>query len=317
MSNTIAVTGATGFIGSAVTRTLDAAGWSIRILARSPAKAALLSGYVNEQVQGSLDDMRSLRKLMQGAYAVVHCAGVVRGATQAQFDAVNVDGVGKIVSVVKEQSCPPRILALSSLAAREPALSHYAVSKRNGEELLAEQARELEWIALRPPAVYGPGDREILPLFRWIGRGIAPILGSGESRFSMIHVDDLAAAVKEWLHRGACDSGVFELHDGRNGGYTWEDVINIASDLCDRKVLSVTVPATALLPLAACNRLCGLLFGYAPMLTPGKLRELKHANWVCDNSAFTRATGWTPEIDLEDGLRRLPGWSGFGALSKP
>lgn len=202
---------------------------------------------------------------------------------------------------------------LSSLAAREPGLSAYAASKRKGEEILRQQAKELEWSALRPPAVYGPGDRELLPLFRTMGKGFAPIVAAKGARFSMLHVSDLAAAVRQWLSRDRCNNGVYELDDGHPGGYSWPELLTLVSTLCGKKVRPISVPTALVRIPAGANWLAGLLFGYLPMLTPGKLRELTHPDWVCDNQAFTAETGWKPMISLEEGLRSMPGWAGFKA----
>ena len=95
--------------------------------------------------------------------AVVHCAGVVRGATRGDFESVNVSGVAALATISSEQQPPPRFLSLSSLAAREPSLSYYAASKREGERALAQTAGDMQWAVLRPPAVYGKGDKELLP----------------------------------------------------------------------------------------------------------------------------------------------------------
>jgi nucleoside-diphosphate-sugar epimerase len=212
--------------------------------------------------------------------------------------------VARLVQVATEQHRVPRFLLISSLAAREPHLSPYAASKRQGEDVLAKGAGEMVWAALRPPAVYGPGDTELLPLFRWMGRGIAPVLGSRNARFSLLYVEDLAQAVLKWLDSGSSEQQPFELHDGHPEGYTWRDVVYTASRFYGRSVLRVRVPVFILQLLAALNMIGAGVIGYAPMLTFGKIREFRHPNWVCDNTELSRQTGWTPRISLEEGLRR-------------
>jgi nucleoside-diphosphate-sugar epimerase len=304
----IALTGATGFIGGRLVWLLCSAGWPVRVLVRSPARTGWPADLGLQQVSGSLEEPDSLQRLVAGAYAVVHCAGVVRGITRAQFNRVNVDGLMRLVQAAVKQQPLPRFLLLSSLAAREPALSPYAASKRQGEQVLAAAARNMPWAAFRPPAVYGPGERELLPLFQWMGRGIALVLGPKNARFSLLYVDDLAAAIQAWLNRPQCAQGVFELHDGHTGGYSWDDVVNIAATLCARHIRRIPVPAVPLYLLAALSVLLAPLGGYAPMLTPAKLRELRHPDWVCDNRALNFATGWAPQVALAEGLRRTLGW---------
>jgi len=234
----------------------------------------------------------------------VHCAGAVRGASQAYFNRVNVDGVARLVQAATEQHQLPRFLLISSLAAREPYISSYAASKRQGEEALAAGAGQMDWTSFRPPAVYGPGDKELLPLFRWIGRGIAPILGHADARFSLLYVEDLAGAIVKWLDYGRGTGQYFELHDGRHGGYTWHDVIETVARFYGKTPYRLQVPIALLQLLARLNLTMAQLLGYAPMLTPGKVRELRHHNWVCDNHALSSKIGWSPRISLEEGLRR-------------
>jgi nucleoside-diphosphate-sugar epimerase len=297
MSRTIALTGATGFIGGALARRLETIGWPASFNAR-------YVGTATQWIEGDLGDPNSLRRLVNDVYAVVHCAGAVRGASRAQFDGVNVDGVARLVQAAREQHQMPRFLLISSLAAREPHLSPYAASKRRGEEILASAAGDMNWTVLRPSAVYGPGDKELLPLFRWIGRGIAPILGSRGARFSLLYVEDLAEAMVQWLNSETNERRAFELHDGHPEGYAWHDVIDTIARLYDRHVFRIQVPVSILRLLAGLNLGAAQIFGYAPMFTPGKVRELSHLNWVCDNDALAREIGWTPRISLAEGLQR-------------
>jgi len=304
-TGTIALTGATGFVGAALVRRLAAAGHEIRALMRPASIHKRPSELSARWIEGDLHDMESLRRLVEGADAVIHCAGAVRGATREQFDRVNVDGVSRMVQAAIQQKIAPRFLLISSLAAREPQLSWYAASKRQGEEVLAGQSGRLPWTVYRPCAVYGPGDREMLPVFRWMAKGIAPVLGDGSSRFSLIHVNDLAEAVVQWLDCDCCQSGIYELHDGHPYGYSWHEVIDAVKQLRAGYIVPIKVPSTLVGLVAASNLLLAGIFGYAPMLTPGKVRELYHADWICDNTALQAAVGWSPRTRLAEGLRQI------------
>jgi nucleoside-diphosphate-sugar epimerase len=287
---------------------LHDAGFAVRILARSPQRARALDACVDELVQGDLHDRSALARLVDGAAAVVHCAGAVRGATQADFDRINVQGVANLVGAMA--GGPTRLLSLSSLAAREPSLSFYAMSKYRGEQVLKEQAGGMSWMALRPPAVYGPGDRELLPLFRLMAKGIAPVPGSPEARFSMLYVEDIAALTVAWLRQEKPATGVFALDDGTPGGYNWRAVADIVAQLCRRRVRLLRVPSLVMDVPAWINRGLARVAGYAPMLTPEKLCELRHPDWVCDNAALRRVLAWQPRYRLADGLASTPGWCG-------
>jgi 2-alkyl-3-oxoalkanoate reductase len=304
-TGTIALTGATGFVGAAVARRLTATGREIRALVRPASIHKRPSELSAKWIEGDLHDVESLGRLVEGADAVIHCAGAVRGATRAQFDRVNVDGVSRMVQAAIHQKPAPRFLLISSLAAREPKLSYYAASKRLGEAVLAEQSGRLPWTIYRPCAVYGPGDREMMPVLHWMAKGIAPVLGDGSGRFSLIHVNDLAEAVVQWLDCDCCQSDAYELHDGHPGGYSWHDVIDTITQLRAKFIVRIKVPLALVGLVASSNLLLARIFGYAPMLTPGKVRELYHADWICDNTALQAAVGWSPRIRLTEGLRQI------------
>jgi len=308
MADTIAITGATGFVGATVARRLTAAGYRIQGLIRSGSLHKCPADNACRWVAGDLGDMSSLQRLVKGVSAVIHCAGAVRGATRDHFESVNADGFARLVNAAVKQRPMPRLLLISSLAAREPQLSHYAASKRQGERVLDDQPQQLFWTIYRPCAVYGPGDREMLPLFRWMAKGIAPVLGSGSNRFSLIYVDDLADAVLKWLDHDCCHSGTYELHDGHPGGYSWHDTIDAVKKFRNKAVLRLKIPLALVKVVAKLNLLTARAIGYAPMLTPGKLSELSHPDWVCDNGELQSATGWSPQILLPEGLRLTLGW---------
>ena len=307
MLATVALTGATGFIGRTLVRRLQSAGLRVRALVRPTSVAPLPAGV--ERVLGSLQDTESLGRLVRGAQAVVHCAGAVRGASAGDFDPVNVEGVARLACATLAAPAPPTIVHLSSLAARHPELSAYAASKRAGEQALCTTPA---WTVLRPPAVYGPGDRELLPLLRWMARGIAPMVGPRRGRFSLIYVDDLAEAVTRLVLIGGTGR-VFELDDGQPSGYAMDDVVAAAERYRGRAIVRVSVPASLLGGLAWLNVLGARIRGRAPMLTPGKVREILHPEWTCDNTALADATGWRPRIRLDEGLRRTLGGPAAGA----
>lgn len=300
----VALTGATGFIGGVLAEWLVRSGWRVRALVRSLPRARFLHQLGAELIQGDLADSEALHSLLVGVKAVVHCAGAVRGIDFADFARVNVAGTERIAALAARMDPPPLFVALSSLAAREPHLSPYAASKREGEAVLERFADTMPVTILRPPAVYGPGDREMLPLLLLMMRGIAPVLGSPQARFSMLYVDDLSSAIERCLVAGDVGRGVLALHDGRVGGYTWDAVVEIATRVRGKPIRRLAVPRGLLNALATISRRWGSLTGTPPMLTPGKVRELTHPDWVCDNTEASRALAWAPRVEFAEGLRR-------------
>jgi nucleoside-diphosphate-sugar epimerase len=309
MRGVVALTGATGFIGSAIARKLVKEGWRVRALIRAPSRRACLEGISIQWVHGTLEDIEHIESLVGDANAVIHCAGTLRGITDADFHAVNVQAVSRLAQIVALRSPAPRFLLISSLAAREPNLSAYAASKRMGEIALSQMARGSAWTVLRPPAVYGPGDRALLPLFRLMQHGIAPLLGRTDARFSLLYVEDLAEAVVKWLVSESRESRVFELDDGHPGGYSWCEVAESFERVRGKPAFRFHVSELPMNVTAKLNQIAASVMGYAPMFTPGKVREIRHPDWVCDNSMFREAANWTPTVRLEEGLRAtLASW---------
>ncbi|HEU4855519.1 MAG TPA: NAD(P)-dependent oxidoreductase [Nitrosospira sp.] len=299
MPGSVAVTGATGFIGGALVRALIKEGWKVRALTRRPQPDTESTQWI----EGDLDNPEALRNLVKDVSAVVHCAGQVRGKSLEDFVHTNVEGTHNLVRASIQHDYPPRFLFISSLAARQPELSWYAKSKHIAEQLLINHSHVMPCAVFRPTAVYGPGDKEMSPLFRATRHGILPMVGQAAMRFGLLHVDDLIAAILCWLSTGVPIKGIYELDDGRPGGYDCRCVALIAQQVWKRQVHCVFLPAPLVSLIANINLWSARLLGYSPMLTPGKVRELRHADWVCDITPLTQALPhWQPRIRLNDAL---------------
>ncbi|TDO07735.1 MULTISPECIES: NAD-dependent epimerase/dehydratase family protein [Halomonas] len=309
---TIAITGATGFIGATLCNALLMRGYRVRALTRRapPFEAPHLTW-----IRGALDERAGLDALVAQADAVVHCAGSVRGASLGEFMAANVDGTLNLHEAVRRSSCA-RLLMLSSLAARHPALSWYARSKHEAEQRLMAAAAGPAITLFRPTAVFGPGDRELRPLLEALMRGVLPVTGTRQARLSFLHVFDLIEAILRWLDVEHAGPGPFELHDGRRQGYTWAQIAAIGASARGAPVRCLPVPAFMLRMLAWANLMLARCSGRAPMLTPGKVRELRHRDWTCNNAALTHEVGWQPHITFADALKERRLWAGSATSSR-
>ena len=307
MKAPVAVTGASGFVGRAVVRRLVETGWPVRVLVRRRAPGLEHAAVV--PVQGSLEDEASLQRLVAGATAVVHCAGVVAAPSAAAFSEVNVLGSARLFAAAAGAATRPRILLLSSLAAREPRLSAYAHSKGAAEKILWQIVDQgIEACALRPPAVYGPGDQATLPIFRQLRGGLLFVPAVTDARFSLLYVHDLADAVAYLLATAAWRPSALELDDGQEGGYRWADLAEIAGRQLGRRVRTIAIPRSILWPLAAIGGLGGAALGRAPRLSPGKLRELFHGDWVARPSQPSPLQGWSPRTTFARGFEQTLAW---------
>ena len=255
-----------------------------------------------EQIPVGLTDVEGLTDIMAACDAVIYCAGSVRGRGPDDFSNANIDGVRSMLEALEGTPAAPPLLLLSSLVATRPQLSDYAFSKHAGEQLLLDSP-SLAWSILRPPAVYGPGDKEMLPVLKMARRGLLAHAGPADQHLSLLHVDDLARAALAWLASWQqCQHQTYAIDDGRPGGYDWPAIGEAVSD---GKYHSIKIPRLILDIAARSNLVAAKLLNYQPMLTPGKVRELTQTDWLGDNSGFSAATGWKPQLDLPTGAQKL------------
>jgi len=282
----LAITGATGFVGRRVLALAGAAGRPVRALARRPQPAQ--AGV--EWVIGDLDDDAALARLCEGAGAVLHIAGVVNAPDAAGFMAGNQRGTANVLAAA---AGVPRFVHVSSLAAREPALSLYGESKAAADALVMAAGRN--HIIVRPPGVYGPGDAEMRDLFRAGARGLGLAPGPANARISLIYVDDLARALLA-LAGGGPTGEILEIDDGTgaSGGYSHAGFARAIGAALGRGVIVLPVPAWLLQGLAG--------LGIIPKLTPDRARYLVHPDWVARGGNARLAGLWAPQLALPDGL---------------
>lgn len=302
----VAVTGATGFIGRHLVPALAQAGWQVRVLLRRDPVVPEWHGVPLEVVPGSLRDADALERLVEGASAVIHVAGLIKAATRAEFDAVNREGSAQLATITQRLAPDAHFLHVSTIAAREPALSDYAASKRAGEEAV-QAILGTRATVLRPPPVYGPGDRETLLFFQIAAGRWVPLLGTRESRAAMIHVGDLVQLLA--LLAGTEPQGrVLTAADARPSGYGWDEVLGTAAQAVGNRQPRFVQAPYALLRLVALLGDLGRLFGSANMLNSQKLRELRHPDWSVRDTEWAQAPGWTPRFTLENGFADAVRW---------
>jgi nucleoside-diphosphate-sugar epimerase len=271
-----AVTGATGFLGRHLVRALAEAGFEVRCLMRRDPVHPLWRDIEPQVVLGSLSDHEALDRLCDGADVIIHCAGLIKARDRAEFDAVNLDGAVAVAEAAIRKAPNARFLLISSLVAREPQLSHYAGSKRAGEEAVAKLLGD-RLTVVRPPAIYGPGDIETFALFK--AAATAPLLPVFDSnaRIALVHVEDAAAQITA-LAGDEKPGALATLCDENLAGYSWVELMEAASAAVGRKPALVKLPGGVV-------KLVGMLGSLAAkgsnaaMLTSEKAREILHPDW--------------------------------------
>jgi nucleoside-diphosphate-sugar epimerase len=260
-----------------------------------------------EVVLGDLDDLPALHRLVEGADAIIHVAGVVKARHAAEFHKVNVEGTRHLATALAAASPELRVIHVSSLAAREPGLSPYCASKRGGEAAIAALPNPERLTILRPPAVYGPGDPEIFPMFKAAALGLCAYPAARQSRASLIHGADLAAAIVAAIAAPLPDP-LYELDDGHPGGYDWAEIGAALSAALGRKVRMVRVPRPALAAIAAGVEVHRRVAGSLTALSLAKVPELYHRDWAARGPRLEARTGWKPVFDITKGFADTLAW---------
>ena len=306
MTRIIALTGGSGFVGRRLIPRLAETGVTIRLLARDPGRLGEQANGA-QVIHGDLVNPDALDELVSGTDAVIHMAGAIAAPDRATFDRVNVEGTATIAAIAARHGVG-RFVHLSSMAARQPDLSDYGASKHAGETALMEHAADMSWVILRPPAVYGPGDKATLPLVTQLIRRHAILPGAVSNRTSLIHVDDLADALILLAANDSPHGTTHELDDGKSQGYSWAELGQIAGRAEGISVNVHHLPKPVMMAVAHCASAVAWITGKPAILTPGKVRELYHPDWVARHDLLAESCSWRPGIDFTEGVASTLEW---------
>jgi len=194
-----------------------------------------------------------------------------------------------------------RFVHVSSLAAREPKLSNYGASKARSEELVERSG--LDWVIVRPPAVYGPGDKETLELFRMAKMRLMLLPPRG--RVSLLHVDDLARLLLALASTGEATGAVIEPDDGSRNGWTHKELADAIGRAVGRKNLSLSLPGAMLRLGAVVDE---LVRRERAKLSADRAAYFSHRDWVVTPGRRPQEHFWQPRIESERGLAETARW---------
>ena len=307
MALRVALTGATGFAGAFILPQMLAAGFDVVALARKPE---MLVGRCKNVVAGDVGDEAALIELVKGADVVVHVAGAVAAKNRADYFDINVEGTKRLFRAARAAHVK-RFIYVSSLTAREPSLSDYGASKAAAEQfLLPFDDEDCDILVLRPPAIYGPGDKATFPLVKMLQAPIAFLPGRKESKFSLLHVSDFAKVVCDSVEATA--HAIFELDD-QTLGYSWADLVAANAEITGRPNRVVHLPHGLANVVAGVAEILARITGRPSVTNRQKMSEIYHNDWV--------AHGWlwpiAKPIKLKAGLEQTLDWYGEQGWLKP
>jgi nucleoside-diphosphate-sugar epimerase len=316
MPDRVLVTGATGFLGSHIARAFVEAGYEVRCGARASSSRRWISDLPIEltplDMMGRAEDFSLAVK---NADLVVHAAGITRARREQDYHSVNAGGTRRLASAAIEAGVR-RFVLISSLAARGPddttedgrdhPESAYGRSKLEAEARLRGLDEQMETLALRPAAIYGPRDTDLLPLFKMAQRGWLA-LPSGTNLLQPVYAADVASATLAAVREDAC-FGPFPVAEAAR--YSWEEVIAGLEKALGRTVRAVRLPAAAFTLAGRAAELAARPFSAVPIFDERRGRDLAARTWTCETSIAERALGWRAEVSLSEGLERTARWYG-------
>jgi len=311
----IALTGATGFLGSHIADDLLARGYRVRAAVRPSSNLRWLEGKALEIRQVDLVDPGSVKPFLEDTQGLIHCAGVVSAPSDAAYLAGNVDTTITLLESARDTwpaAADQAVVLISSLAAHGPAapetpaletnpcapVTAYGRSKVAAEKVVTEGDWPFRTAILRPPGLYGPRDADFLPLFKAAKAGFSARIGTHLKALSLVDGRDAARAAVDLLLTSTAH-GIFFVDDGHLG-YDFHEMNTALARAAGRRVRLLTVPL-GLMKLAAAvvgrHRA-----SRSPVLNPDRLADLSGAGWVCDGSKLVGTTGFQAHFDLERGF---------------
>lgn len=316
------VTGARGFIGGFLVEELLANGFQVHCLLRhKKVKQDWLEGLDIVRIEGDILDPPSLENAVKNVDYIFHLAGLTKAKSREDFFRVNVQGtINLLEATVKNNLKLRRFVLVSSLAAAGPSpdgkplteddparpISDYGLSKLQAEQAALSFVRAVPLSIVRPPAVFGPRDKDVFTFFKSAQRGWWPTLSGGPRFTSLIYVKDLSRGLVSVAMSKTAERQIYFLCN--DAFYSWDHVAGLLSNIFGRPLRKLALPLTSAFLAAAVSEGFGKIFNKPVLMNLDKYREVKATHWICDNSKAKREWGFRAEYELAIALAETVEW---------
>ena len=310
------VTGATGFIGSSLVKELLKRDYKVTCLTRKTSDLRSLEDLDVNIVYGDCTDKDSMRQLPVNFSHIFHLAGLTKARKEEDFLAVNANGTENLLDRLSQGAGGiKRFVYMSSLAAAGPScegmplnetadprpVSAYGASKLKGELATLAYKDLMPVSIIRPPAVYGPRDRDFLLFFKMISRGFYPYWG--KCYYSLVYVDDLVRGMIMAAESREAEGKIYFLSG--DSIYSNEDIVNEIMQVMDMRAVRIKIPAFVMKLIANISE---KLTDGPTIINLDKLREIKHSHWTCNSKKAENELGFIPRVTLKEGIKWTADW---------
>jgi dihydroflavonol-4-reductase len=317
------VTGASGFVGGHVVHALLERGIGVRCLVRRSSRLDFIRHLAPELIFGDVTQPETLEAALENVDGVVHCAGLTRACSRAEYFRINEAGTANLYAACRTRKDRiTKVVHVSSLAAFGPALhgmpitegsaprpvSDYGESKLGGQRVAESSMAEMPFSIIVPPGVYGPNDPDFLVYFKIVARGIFPLIGRSPRYLSLVYVKDLAAAIVATFLDDRSTGKSFLVDDG--GIHTWKSLANTIGRAMNRTPRHIYLPLAAARCAGAVGDLEARLSGKARLVNSQKVREILQNAWTCSSKRIADELGFHPQYPLERGIEETLRWYG-------
>ena len=260
-----------------------------------------------------------MRDAVDGVDAIVHSAGLIKARSTDDFFAVNVGGTANLVEAARKQKLK-RFVFVSSLEACGPSgdgqpvpadqenpVTAYGRSKLAAEKVVFAAKDDMPVVILRPGAIYGPRDGEILEAFKAIKRGVLPIVAGGDAKGMWIYATDCAEACVRAIDSDVPSGSTYFVDDGSGPIAQRQMLADAERALGTRALFRKSLPVPVFMAVARGIEAFGRVSNRPVMLTREKANMLLQ-HWVCSSEQTRRELGWEPKVPWSEGVGLAVRW---------